>query len=94
MSEEQEQGMLLQGADGAVYFIPQERMSEFRVADEESAGVRDALAEIDDDEVSGFQFEQYRPLKSGVQQLKAFQGPLGIRPPVLQQNIGDGIWGG
>lgn len=95
MEEDQEQGTLLQGGDGSVYFIPAERLAEFRVADEASAGVREALAEIDtDDEVGGFSFQQLRPLKEGVQPLKAFEGPLGIRPPILQQNIGDGIYGG
>jgi len=96
MPDEQEDGTLLQGGDGAVYFIPADRMAEFRVADEQSAGVREALAEIDsaDDEVAGFSFEQMRPLKQGVRPLKAFEGPLGIRPPIEQVNIGDGIYGG
>lgn len=95
MSEEQEDGTLLQGSDGAVYFIPADRMSEFRVADEEATGVREALGELDsEDEVSGFSFDQIRPLKQGVRPLKAFEGPLGLRPTILQQNIGDGIWGG
>lgn len=95
MAEEQEDGTLLQGGDGAVYFIPTDRMAEFRVADEQSAGVREALQELDDDdEVSGFSFRALKPLKSGVQPLKAFEGPLGLRPTILQQNIGDGIWGG
>lgn len=96
MADEQEDGTLLQGADGAVYFIPSERMAEFRVADEQAAGVREALGELDtdDSEVAGFSFEQIRPLKDGVRPLKAFEGPLGIRPPISQVNIGDGIWGG
>jgi len=92
MANDQENGTLLQGGDGAVYFIPADRMSEFRVADDESVGVRAALDEMDsDDEVSGFSFQELRPLKDGVQPLKAFQGPLGIRPVIMQQNIGDGI---
>lgn len=95
MSEEQEDGTLLQGGDGAVYFIPADRMAEFRVADEESVGVREALDDMNDDaEVAGFKFEEVRPLKEGVRPLKAFQGPLGLRPVILQQNIGDGIYGG
>lgn len=93
-SEEQAQGTMLQGSDGTVYFIPHDRLSEFRVADEDSAGVRQELEKVDS-EVSGFGLDASSPkLKDGVFALRAFEGPIGIKPPVLRQKEGDGIWTG
>lgn len=90
MAYEQEDGIMLQGDDGDVYFIPATRMSEFRVADEDAVGVKAALEDIGDDDVLGF--ASVRPnLKDGVSPLRAFQGPIGIKPPVMRIDEGDGI---
>lgn len=91
MAHEQEDGIMLQGADGDLYFIPAERMSEFRVADEDAVGVKTALEDIGSAEVSGFSTMQ-TDLKEGVSAVLAFQGPIGIKPPVTRINEGDGIW--
>lgn len=94
MATEQQDGLLLQGTDGDVYFIPADRMSEFRVADEDAAGVKEALGAIDrdEDEVSGFSFQPQQELKTGVSPVLAFSGPLGIKPPVARLDEGDGIY--
>ena len=92
MTSEQENGLLLQAADGDVYFIPADRMTEFRVADEDAVGVKDALGDLDEDEVSGFAQRPPADLKIGVSPVRAFQGPLGIRPPVARIDEGDGIY--
>lgn len=94
MATEQENGLLLQGADGDVYFIPADRMSEFRVADEDAVGVKSALDDIEGDEVSGFTGIPEQGLKTGVAPVLAFEGPLGIRPPAVRIDDGDGIWRG
>ena len=91
MANEQENGIMLQGEDGDVYFIPAKRMSEFRVADEDAAGVKGALDDIAQDEVTGFASFPTSDLKEGVSPVLAFRGPIGIKPPIMRIDEGDGI---
>ena len=67
-------GALLQDDNGNLYFIPDEKLAEFRVPDEQGQRARTDLASLDS-EVSGF--ASPRPLAPGVTSLRAFQGPLG-----------------
>jgi hypothetical protein len=92
MSEtsELQNGVLLQGEDGAVYFVPDDRLDEFRVSEANSAKVRKLL---ESDEVSGFDFGRLAPsstfeLAPNVRPLPAFQGPL-RRLPGRGPNIGE-----
>lgn len=86
------QGTLFQGSDGSIYFIPHDKLDEFRVPDENAVGVREALDQIDG-EVAGFGFLKEQ-LRSDVRQLKAFEGPLGLPGPQRVSNTGDTIWQG
>lgn len=57
--EEAETGALLQGADGAMYFVPEQDLAQYRLSDDEAASAAEAMG--DDDEVSGFAFNPKTP---------------------------------
>jgi len=63
------EGALLQGSDGATYFIPNERLAAYRIPDE-LAGSANAAFEAAGD-VAGF------GASGGPQIMNALQGPLG-----------------
>ena len=76
-------GILLQGRDSELYFVPQDRLEEFRVGEGEAMKVRKQLEELDADEVSGFNFSSSNlELAPNVHQLPAFEGPLGRLPDI------------
>lgn len=76
-------GMLIQGTDGAIYFIPSERLEEFRVSDEGSAKARESIEHLEA-EVAGFDSLSF-DLKPGVATLKAFEGPLAFGGPKVSK---------
>ncbi len=57
--EEAENGALLQGADGAMYFVPEADLAQYRLSDDDAASAAEAME--DDDEVSGFAFNLKTP---------------------------------
>ena len=73
MSEEAQEhvleGALLQGSDGATYFIPNERLAAFRVPDELAESANEVFDAVGD--VAGF------GASGGPQIMNALQGPLG-----------------
>ena len=54
------QGSLIRGADGSVYFIPDEQLESFRVPSETEEAINGALGE--EDEVAGFGFGSFKPM--------------------------------
>ena len=57
MSEERTEGLLVSQDDG-VYFIPDDQLAGFKIADDAAEGVREAVGEA---EVSGFQQMKFSP---------------------------------
>lgn len=51
------EGTLLQGADGAMYFIPQQELTAFKLPE-------DHVASEDDAEVSGYDFATYSNMRA------------------------------
>jgi hypothetical protein len=76
-NEEAVNGLMVAGSDGAIYFIPSDRLGEFRVPDEGTEKTRESLENLDS-EVAGFSMLSF-DLKPGVTTLKAFEGPLGVK---------------
>jgi hypothetical protein len=70
-------GTMVRGADGALYFIPDQKLEAFRIPDEQAAPVNQALDTRR--EVQGYSFLA-QPLTPEVQIVSAFKGPLGLRP--------------
>ena len=69
-------GMIIEGSNQAIYFIPSDRLDEFRVDDAAAAPARDSIEHIEG-EVSGFSFKEMDfGLKPGISSLRAFEGPL------------------
>jgi hypothetical protein len=81
MADTNEDGVLINDGD-AVYFIPSERLGEFRVDDDAAAGAQAGFEALDS-EVSGFAMEQFASkgfdLKPGVVSMTAFRGPLAVK---------------
>ena len=73
MSDTNEDGVLIHGGDNEIYFIPSQRLDEFRVDAEDAADAQSSFEAIEG-EVAGFnQFD----LKPGVVSMTAFRGPVG-----------------
>ncbi len=77
MAESNEDGVLLHGSDNEVYFIPSDRLAEFRVEGEAAADARAGFDAMEDD-VAGFALKGF-DLKPGVVSLTAFRGPLAVQ---------------
>ena len=72
-----EQGVLIQGGDDAIYFIPSDRLDEFRVEDEAGAKAQASIEKIAEEreaEVAGYSMSFN--LMPGVTSLRAFEGGL------------------
>src|SRR5689334_1060117 len=69
-------GTLFQGSDGAIYFIPADRLEEFRVPEDASATARRSFESMES-EVAGFGMANFG-LMPGIATLPAFEGPLGV----------------
>lgn len=74
-------GALIQGAEGAIYFVPNEILAQYKVEGEGADIAREAFG---DDEVSGFDFSRtisQRSFPSDIfQPMKAITGPFGSLP--------------
>ena len=73
------EGALMMGADGAIYFIPNEDLEAFRVPEEGAAEARESL----EPEVTGLQMEvgrRFGDVRPEIQIVTAVQGPFGYLP--------------
>lgn len=77
MADTNEDGVLIHGDGDEVYFIPTERLGEFRVDDDAAAEARSSFEAIES-EVSGFALQGF-DLKPGVVSMTAFRGPLAAK---------------
>jgi hypothetical protein len=80
MPDEVLEGMLIAGADGKTYFIPQEDLDAFALPDDLASQAQDAIGEVS--EVTGFNFE---PNAQGLNFQPALHGRIGKLGP---ENIG------
>ena len=80
MADEALQGMLVAGADGKTYFIPQEDLKAFELPDDLASQAQAAIGEVS--EVSGFVFT---PDAQGLSFQPALHGRIGKLGP---ENIG------
>jgi hypothetical protein len=69
---DRESGVLFNREDG-VFFVPDNRLDEFRIPDNQATKVRDRVAR-DTDEVSGFSMQSLRPNVTPMSW--GFEGPI------------------
>jgi hypothetical protein len=70
------EGILIQGADGALYFIPNENLKSFQLPDDLAANTKKALVELE--EKAGLKMDAVE-VGPQINQLSALQGPIGRR---------------
>lgn len=68
------EGVLISGAEGELYFIPNDDMAAYRVPDDIAEPSKRTLAEKSD-----VNWRPGSPSSTGVRTLPAYQGPIGRR---------------
>lgn len=78
MSEQRTEGLLVSQDDG-VYFIPDDKLAGFKIADDAAEGVREAVgeAEVSGFKQMGFSPEVQRHFRPAIKPIAfAFRGPI------------------